>query len=89
MKYVTTANPAKAARFFGESWATSAGERYIAAHHPLYGMAHRIEPGEGAPGLVVRVYWRAAGPIEGKVGWLAEKRITRRRKAVKEEYCDE
>jgi hypothetical protein len=82
VKYTVTDNPAIASRYFVEDRAEDVGASYCMNRRNV---CFRTEPGDGAPGIVVRIFAANGDPVEDRIGWLREKRITSRRKVAKEE----
>lgn len=83
MTYTLTSNPALAARYFIEDRANSVAREALAQQGGS--LQFRVELASGAPGLVIRVWPSGQDPIVNRIGWVRERRITRRRRVRKDE----
>jgi hypothetical protein len=80
MTYTLTDNPAHCHRWHDWVAARTALEMFLRSHGESVRPEGRFEPAENGRGYVVRIYARHGRPVEDRIGWLREKRITSRRR---------
>ena len=85
MTYTLTDNPAKASIWADWMHARTILLGYLGAHGISVRDDGRVEPADNGQGYAIRIYLRDGRPVEDRIGWLRERRITSRRKVAKEE----
>ena len=88
MNYSVLGDPARAAHFPDWFQARSAGNDHVQRHHPSIGIDFRVEQADSGSGWVVRIYKREGRPVEDRIGWLTEKRITAPLKSRRKSHAE-
>lgn len=80
MIHTLTDNPAKASRWATWESADAAGSRWAMAHSEGVRNNVRAEPAADGKGFAVRAFAKDGHPVFDRIGWLCEKRISRKKR---------